>query len=250
MREKWRSERGLDSDKDGIPDDIDACPADPEDHLGNDPNDGCPLPPDKDGDGIPDMYDKCPDVPEDKDGIQDGDGCPEDDGDQDGVPDTVDACPREPGKPSADPKANGCPTFIKYEGAIIRILQQVHFQTGSAKILPDSFPMLEEIAKLLKANPQIKRMSIEGHTDNVGAAGMNLQLSTDRAASVLQWLVEHGIDKGRMESHGYGLTRPLPCPDGSPPNCDSNATDAGRAKNRRVEFKILQQDDPNQYQKK
>jgi outer membrane protein OmpA-like peptidoglycan-associated protein len=250
LREKWRSERGIDSDKDGIPDDIDACPADPEDHLGQDTNDGCPLPPDRDGDGIPDMYDKCPDVPEDKDGVQDGDGCPEDDGDQDGVPDATDACPREPGKPSADPKQNGCPTFIHYEGNVIRILQQVHFQTGSATILPDSFPMLEEIVKLLKANPHIKRMSIEGHTDNVGAAAMNLRLSQDRAASVMKWLVDHGIEPGRLESHGYGLTRPLPCPEGSPPSCDSNATEQGRARNRRVEFKITSQDDPNQVQKK
>lgn len=252
MRERWKSERGLDSDKDGIPDDIDACPADPEDHLGNDPNDGCPIPPDRDNDGIPDMYDKCPDTPEDKDGIQDGDGCPEDDGDQDGVADAVDACPKEPGKPSPDPKVNGCPSFIKLdeETGVIRILQQVHFQTGSANILPDSFPMLEEIVKLLKANLQIKRMSIEGHTDNVGAEQMNLTLSRDRAASVMKWIVDHGVDQARLESHGYGMTKPLPCPDGSPPNCNSNATDAGRAKNRRVEFKILQQDDPNKYQKK
>ena len=64
LREKWREEGGADRDHDGIPDDIDACPDDPEDHLGSDPNDGCPLPPDRDGDGIPDMYDKCPDQPE------------------------------------------------------------------------------------------------------------------------------------------------------------------------------------------
>ena len=135
------------------------------------------MPPDRDGDGIPDQYDKCPDVPEDKDGIDDGDGCPEDDADNDGIPDAQDACPKEPGQKNTDPKKNGCPTFIKVEGNVVRILQQVHFATGSATILPESFPMLQEIANLLKANKGIKRMSIEGHTDNRGSADLNKKLS-------------------------------------------------------------------------
>jgi outer membrane protein OmpA-like peptidoglycan-associated protein len=220
-----------DSDGDGIPDDVDACPDVPEDHKDPDPNDGCPAPADRDGDGIPDQYDKCPDQPEDKDGIDDQDGCPEVDADNDGIPDTQDACPKEPGQPDPDPKRNGCPKFIHLEGSQVRVLQQVHFQTGSATILPDSFPMLQEIVLLLKANPDIHRMRIEGHTDNRGAAEMNLDLSKRRAASVRQWLVDHGIDSGRLESEGYGLTRPIA----------SNDTDEGRALNRRVEFKILEQ---------
>ncbi|HEY2510342.1 MAG TPA: thrombospondin type 3 repeat-containing protein, partial [Polyangiaceae bacterium] len=173
LRQKWKAEGGQDTDHDGIPDDLDACPSEPEDHQGADPSDGCPQPADRDGDGIPDQYDKCPDSPEDKDGIDDGDGCPEDDADQDGVPDTSDACPREPGQPSPDPKKNGCPQFIHLEGSVVRVLQQVHFATASATILPDSFPMLQEIANLLRANQQIKRMSIEGHTDDRGDDAMN-----------------------------------------------------------------------------
>ena len=132
-----------DTDGDGIPDDIDACPTEPEDHKDPDPNDGCPAPSDRDGDGIPDQFDKCPDEPEDKDGIDDQDGCPEDDADHDGIPDAKDACPKEPGQPDPDPKKNGCPKFIHLEGSIVRVLQQVHFATGSATILPDSFPMLQ-----------------------------------------------------------------------------------------------------------
>ncbi|MDB4935562.1 MAG: Flagellar motor rotation protein MotB [Labilithrix sp.] len=155
QRARWRNERMSDRDHDGIPDDIDACPDDAEDHLGNDPHDGCPMPPDRDGDGIPDQYDKCPDVPEDKDGVDDGDGCPEDDADSDGIPDVQDACPKEPGQKNTDPKKNGCPTFIKVEGNVVRIMQQVHFATGSAVILPESFPMLQEITHLLKANKGI-----------------------------------------------------------------------------------------------
>jgi OmpA-OmpF porin, OOP family len=220
-----------DTDGDGIPDELDACPTEPEDHKDPDPMDGCPSLPDRDGDGIPDAYDKCPDEAEDKEGVEDADGCPEHDSDGDGIPDAKDACPREPGEPDPDPKKNGCPKFIRLEGSAVRVLQQVHFQTASATILPDSFPMLQEIAQLLKANPDIKKVRIEGHTDNHGAAAYNLDLSKRRAASVREWLVEHGIEPGRLESEGYGLTRPIA----------SNDTDDGRAQNRRVEFNILQQ---------
>jgi outer membrane protein OmpA-like peptidoglycan-associated protein len=240
MRARWRREHSSDRDNDGIPDDIDACPDDPEDHQGNDPNDGCPMPPDRDGDGIPDQYDKCPDKPEDKDGIDDGDGCPEDDADTDGIPDTQDACPKVPGKPSADPKKNGCPTLISAEGGVVRVLQQVHFQFGTATILPDSYPVLQEIADLLKANKGIKRMSIEGHTDNRGSAELNKTLSQQRANAVMTWLTQHGIEANRLEAHGYGLERPI----------ETNDTDEGRQKNRRVEFKILEEEDSNKVQKK
>jgi len=239
LHEKWRREGAGDRDHDGIPDDIDACPDEPEDHLGPDPNDGCPMPPDRDGDGIPDQYDRCPDQPEDKDGIEDGDGCPEDDADHDGIPDVTDACPDVPGKPSPDPKVNGCPQFIKKEGSVVRVLQQVHFQTGSSKILPDSFPMLQEIADLLKSSPGIKKMSIEGHTDNKGGADMNKKLSQTRADSVMKWLTDHSIENTRLEAHGYGLERPI----------EDNGTDKGRAANRRVEFKILEEEDPNKIKK-
>jgi outer membrane protein OmpA-like peptidoglycan-associated protein len=218
-----------DTDGDGIPDDVDACPNEPEDHKEPDPNDGCPTI-DRDGDGIPDSVDKCPDEPEDKDGVQDADGCPETDADHDGIPDAKDACPKEPGQPDPDPKKNGCPKFIHLEGSNVRVLQQVHFQTASATILPDSFPMLQEIVLLLKANPDIKRLRIEGHTDNRGNADYNLDLSKRRAASVRQWLIDHGIATDRLESEGYGLTRPIA----------TNDSDAGRAQNRRVEFKILE----------
>jgi OmpA-OmpF porin, OOP family len=241
-RAKLRDERRkgrADRDHDGIPDDVDACPDEPEDHLGDDPSDGCPLPPDRDGDGIPDQYDKCPDKPEDKDGIDDGDGCPEDDADNDGVLDTVDACPKVPGKPNADPKKNGCPTFIQVGGEVVRILQQVHFAFGTANILPDSNPVLQEVADYLKSNKAIKRMSIEGHTDNKGSADLNKSLSQQRANAVMNWLTSHGVEANRLEAHGYGMERPI----------EDNNTDEGRAKNRRVEFKILEEEDTNKVKK-
>jgi OOP family OmpA-OmpF porin len=213
-----------DTDGDGIPDDVDACPTIPEDHKEPDPTDGCPVFGDRDHDGVPDNVDKCPDVPEGKGGV---DGCP--DADKDGIPDAQDACPKEPGQPDPDPKKNGCPKHIRLEGSNVRVMQQVHFQTASATILPDSFPMLGEIAQLLIANPDIKQMRIEGHTDNHGAADYNLDLSKRRAASVRTWLMEHGVDGGRMQSQGYGMTLPVA----------SNETEQGRAENRRVEFKVV-----------
>jgi OmpA-OmpF porin, OOP family len=96
-------------------------------------------------------------------------------------------------------------------------------------ILPESFPMLQEITNLLKANKDIKRMRIEGHTDNRGPADVNKKLSGARATSVMNWLVQHGIDAPRLEAQGFGMEKPI----------EDNATDDGRAKNRRVEFKIV-----------
>lgn len=229
-KEKFKIDpKSPDRDGDGIPDEIDACPDEPEDHQGADPNDGCPVPADRDGDGIPDSADKCPDQPEDKDGFEDGDGCPDLDNDRDGIADAKDACPREPGQPSTDPAKNGCPSFIKMDGGQIRVLQQVHFATGSARILPDSFPMLQEIANVLIANPGISQMTIDGHTDSKGSPTMNKKLSQDRADAVMKWLVGHAIAASRLEAHGYGIERPI----------DDNKTEAGRAANRRVEFKIV-----------
>jgi outer membrane protein OmpA-like peptidoglycan-associated protein len=235
--EEWRQARKkkIDTDGDGMPDDEDACPTVAEDGKAPDPTDGCPAPPDSDGDGIPDPYDKCPDRAEDMDGIEDGDGCPEDDFDMDGVPDTEDACPREPGKPATDPKKNGCAQFIKFTEDRIVILDQVHFKTGSAEILPKSFPMLMEIADVLKANMNIKRLLIEGHTDNTGTLALNTRLSQERADSVRTWLINHGIAEDRLEAEGFGPTRPI----------DTNATQKGRDNNRRVEFKVLDEADLN-----
>ena len=233
MHDKWKSEHVGDRDGDGIPDDIDACPDEPEDHLGNDPSDGCPIPKDRDGDGIPDIADKCPDKPEDKDGIDDEDGCPEDDQDNDGIPDAQDACPKVPGKPNPDPKKNGCP-LVTIDDNKIRILDQIQFAFGSATILPDSFPTMQAVASVLTQYPGIHKMVIEGHTDNRGAAALNKKLSQDRADSVMRWLTQHNIAKERLEAHGYGLEKPI---------ADNN-TDEGRKINRRVEFKITQEDKP------
>ncbi len=224
------ADHGADRDHDKIPDDIDLCPDEPEDGKPPNPDDGCPALPDRDGDGIPDNVDKCPDQPEDFDGIQDADGCPEDDADKDGIPDAQDACPKEPGDADPDPKKNGCPKFIRrISGSTeIQILKVIEFATGKATILPKSFPILDEVVRLLKVNLDIKQLGIEGHTDNRGSDKLNEKLSDDRAHSVMKYITEHGIDGGRLTAQGFGPKRPI---------ADNN-TNEGRQRNRRVEFHI------------
>jgi outer membrane protein OmpA-like peptidoglycan-associated protein len=226
----------VDTDKDGYPDDIDLCPTNPEDGKPPYTTDGCPAPPDRDGDGFPDSKDKCPDEPEDKDGIDDKDGCPEDDADKDNIPDAEDACPKEPGEKSDEKDKNGCPKFIRrIEGSNeIQVLKKVEFETGSAKLRQDSFVILDEVYRLLVANPEITLLSVEGHTDSVGTDTSNLLLSKNRAKSCLDYLVQKGIPTSRLTSDGFGETKPI----------DSNDTSDGRSKNRRTEFHIRGQSVP------
>ncbi len=254
-----------DRDHDGIPDEEDACPDDPGVRTKDPQTNGCPpaapIEPDRDADGVPDSQDACPDVPgvrtddpktngcppdSDHDGIIDAEdacpdqpgirtndpatnGCPDPDRDKDGIPNAQDACPDEPGERSPDPKRNGCPKAVIEHGQI-RIAEQVQFKTASAQILPASDGILNAVLKILVDHPEIKRVSIEGHTDNRGGAAYNKELSRKRAASVVKWLTSHGVDAARLSSIGYGQERPL----------DTNATDEGRQTNRRVEFHIVE----------
>jgi outer membrane protein OmpA-like peptidoglycan-associated protein len=226
-------EKASDIDGDGIPDAIDKCPTVPEDGQPPDPNDGCPMPKDRDHDGIPDDVDKCPDEPEDRDGFEDEDGCPELDNDKDGIPDVQDACPREPGQPSPDPKQNGCPQFIRrVEGSNeIQILKKIEFDTGKATIKSGSLPILDEVVRLLQVNQNIAKLSVEGHTDNRGSAQMNTKLSQDRSESVVKYLISKGVAADRLSAKGFGPDKPI----------EDNKTEPGRAKNRRVEFHIVEQ---------
>ena len=217
-----------DNDKDGIPEVEDQCPHEPEDQDGFQDAAGCPDP-DNDADGIADINDKCPNEPEDKDGFEDADGCPDPDNDKDGVPDTSDKCPNEPGP--AD--NNGCPK--KYEHIVvtqekIELKQKIFFDTNKAVIQPRSFSLLDEIASVLRSRPTMA-VRIEGHTDSRGSRAHNLKLSQARADSVRQHLVGLGVEPSRMEPIGYGPDQPI----------ETNKTVAGREKNRRVEFIITQQ---------
>lgn len=215
-----------DADGDGILDKDDACPNDKGQKSDDPAMNGCP---DMDGDGVFDKVDACPKEPGPKTADPKTNGCPDPDRDKDGVLNDVDACPDEPGKPDPDPKRNGCPkAFVKDNQ--IRILDQVKFATGSAKIVPgkDSEEVLGAVIDVLGAHPEIAKIRVEGHTDNKGNKAMNKKLSADRAASVVKWLVGKGIAKDRLVSAGFGDEKPV----------DTNDTDEGRKNNRRVEFHI------------
>jgi OmpA-OmpF porin, OOP family len=218
----------LDNDKDGVPDAKDKCPLEPEDKDDFQDADGCPDP-DNDTDGIADVNDKCPNEPEDKDGFEDEDGCPDTDNDKDGVLDAADKCPNEPGP--AD--NNGCPK--KYEHIVvtndkIELKQKIFFDTDKATIQPRSFGLLDEISSVLRGRATMT-VRIEGHTDSRGTRPHNVKLSQARADSVRQHLVGLGIETTRMESRGYGPDQPI----------ETNKTASGRERNRRVEFIITAQ---------
>jgi len=252
-----------DKDKDGIIDRNDACPNEPGPHTDEPKTNGCPVPGDKDGDGVIDEKDACPEVvglksddpkkngcPSDRDNdgvLDDKDACPDlaglktadpttngcpGDSDSDGVRDDQDACPKDAGKKNDDPKKNGCPD-VRIENGEVKILDQIKFKTGSAVILKESQPILDAVAKVLKDHPEIKKVRIEGHTDNKGNAKNNKALSKSRAAAVQAALAKAGIDKKRMSNDGFGQEKPL----------DTNDTEAGRANNRRVEFHIVNEPD-------
>ncbi len=116
----------------------------------------------------------------------------------------------------------------------ITIKQQVQFALDQDVILPESTPLLLEIADVLIKNPRVKRVEVQGHTDNTGTPEHNQDLSDRRAASVRNWLVQHGVTPDRLVAKGYGQTKPLV----------PNVTTANKAKNRRVQFIILDQDKP------
>ncbi|MDB4973738.1 MAG: internalin [Myxococcaceae bacterium] len=211
-----------DRDQDGVLDSADGCPDAPEDRDGFADEDGCPDP-DNDGDSVPDVSDACANNAEDRDGFADDDGCPDPDNDGDTVPDVSDACPNEPGPP----ENKGCK--VDSEDDLMQ-LDQVQFDNNRDTILESSFPVLETVRATLEKHPEIKRMRIEGHTDGVGAAPYNMRLSRNRTASVAAWLTAHGIDKRRLEASGCGEQHTIA----------DDATDQGRAKNRRVEFQIVE----------
>ncbi|HEX5657032.1 MAG TPA: OmpA family protein [Polyangiales bacterium] len=214
----------LDNDKDAIADDVDQCANAPEDSDGFQDEDGCPDA-DNDKDGLLDARDQCPLEPEDVDGFADDDGCPDLDNDKDEVPDTEDGCPTAPGPR----ETKGCPSAVRVDKAQIRILQRLEYNVKSAVIEAGSLAVLDQVRAALEANPQIKRVRIEGHTDNVGPALANTTLSQKRAEAVVKYLVSKGIDPGRLEAKGWGDERPLVKND-SPENLQMN---------RRVEFHIV-----------
>lgn len=207
----------LDSDSDGVPDYRDQCPNSPAGvPVGTD---GCPL--DSDGDGVPDSRDQCPNTPA---GARvDATGCLlVVDSDGDGVPDDRDMCPGTP--PGQPVLTNGCAVGQS------AILQGVNFEFDKAVLTQSAREILRQVASTLLDSPGFG-VELRGHTDAIGSASYNLDLSQRRAASVKRFLVAQGVDASRLSTSGFGETMPIA----------TNETDAGRATNRRVELRIVDQ---------
>jgi len=227
-------EKRSDRDGDGIFDDVDKCPDQPEDRDGFEDEDGCPDP-DNDKDGIPDKQDECPDNPEDFDGFEDKDGCPEDDNDKDHILDKVDKCPNDPETYNGHQDEDGCPDKGKViiDGSNIVILEKINFDTGSDRILPGSYGILDAVAATLKGHPEFLVIEVAGHADERGEDDYNLELTKKRAASVRRALNERGIGNSRLVSQGYGEYCPV----------DTGSSYAAWEKNRRVDFKVVKTED-------
>jgi OOP family OmpA-OmpF porin len=219
----------LDSDGDGVVDDLDKCPGTPSGVQVD--KDGCPL--DSDGDGVPDYLDKCPGTPA---GVKvDQDGCPLD-SDGDGVPDYLDKCPGTPAGVQVD--QDGCPPPVvekivpqaakAMEAAIVekgRVTLNVEFDFDKSIVKKKYHHEIGNLAEVMKKYPDFK-ITLEGHTDNVGGLTYNEKLSQRRADAIKNYLAtKFGIEASRLNAKGYGEIRPI----------ESNATKEGRQKNRRVE---------------
>jgi outer membrane protein OmpA-like peptidoglycan-associated protein len=147
-----------------------------------------------------------------------------------GVVGTPPAPPPPPPPPKEEPPPP--PARVEVRDNKIQIKEKIQFEYNKAVILPASFGLLDEIVDVIKKNSHLKKIAIEGHASSEGDAKHNLKLSDDRAKSVMKYLVDKGVDAGRLTAKGFGSQRPIA----------DNATDEGKEKNRRVEFLIIEQD--------
>lgn len=199
----------LDSDGDGVPDNLDQCPGTPAGVAVD--SKGCPL--DSDGDGVPDYLDKCPGTPA---GVAvDSKGCPLD-SDGDGVPDYLDKCPDTPAGLIVD--ATGCP---------LSLTLNINFAFDSSVISPEFKPELDKAAAFVHANKDVPYILLSGHTDSRGSEEYNQKLSERRAVAVRNALInDYGLDGSKLIARGYGEDRPIA----------DNSTEEGRLQNRRVDL--------------
>jgi outer membrane protein OmpA-like peptidoglycan-associated protein len=149
-----------------------------------------------------------------------------------GITGTPPAPPPPPPPPPKKEEPPPPPARVEVRDNKIEFKEKIQFETAKSVILPQSFGLLDDIVKVIKDNPQAKKIAIEGHASAEGDAKKNLTLSDERAKAVMKYCVDHGVDAKRLTAKGFGITKPLA----------DNATEEGREKNRRVEFNIVEQD--------
>ncbi len=223
-----------DADGDSVLDPDDQCVNEPAGPTPDPARRGCPDG-DNDSDGVHNTADQCRDIGQGTNPDPARLGCPRSDRDGDSIWDDTDHCPDQPGAPNPNPDRNGCPGLVRISNGLIQITSPVFFATNRDVILPRSNAILMAVSDAIRASENIRRVSVEGHTDDAGNAARNLGLSERRAASVVRWLVDHGIHMSRLESHGFGSTRPLV----TPLRLRGRALRDARAQNRRVDFRIV-----------
>ena len=205
----------VDTDADGVADYLDKCLDTPADVSVD--SVGCPV--DTDADGVADYLDKCPATPVGvKVNVQ---GCPIDT-DGDGIPDYLDKCPTVAGVAANQ----GCPEEV----AALPPFPEMgvsNFRIGSAEIKPAFIPILNSLVDYLKAN-ETAVVDLQGNTDSTGGDDLNQRLSVKRAKSCAGYLIKKGVPSNKITTQGFGEKKPIA----------TNATVAGREKNRRCDFVI------------
>lgn len=217
-RLKQLEEQLKDDDNDGVINSRDVEPNTAAGAIVNSKGQTINVPMDSDNDGIIDAFDKCPN----EKGTFSTDGCPDADGD--GVMDAEDDCPKTFGV-----RANkGCPELDEEtKKTFEQALHGINFETGKDVIKSSSNAILDNVVGILQSHEDYN-IEIHGHTDNSGDEAMNMQLSTDRANAVKNYLTAKGIAESRISTFGHGQTEPV----------STNETAEGRANNRRVEFLV------------
>lgn len=205
---------------------------------------------DTDRDGIPDHKDKCPRHAEDKDGFQDRDGCPDPDNDQDRICDNNrqiqrtlrkyrglckgrDKCPNRPETYNGHLDKDGCPDRARVKIKVHkspRIVTAIHFRWTKSNLRRLHYPLLNMVVFVMRKTRKLRRVEVAGHADDGGSEKYNLALSLKRAQVVRRYLIRKGISPRRLVAKGYGRSRKK----------DKRSTKLARARNRRVEFNILQ----------
>jgi len=233
IRARKATASGSDQDGDGVTDDRDWCPTEPEDKDQHQDEDGCPEP-DNDGDGVEDADDACPSTPEDLDRFEDGDGCPDLDNDRDGVPDLQDACPDAPETVDGIDDEDGCPeaannTDFQVAAGYVMPPTPIAFESGTSTMTTETQTSMAPLAQYLIRRTELVLVEIQGHTHSEGADDANMALSSARAQAVADRLTALGVAPARLRATGFGETMPM----------ESNATAAGRRANERVDLRIV-----------